>query len=293
MRAIVTRPAREAERWCRDLARRGIEAVALPLIAIEPIASPAARAALAAAWQRLSSYRALMFVSANAVDGFFKAKPADASVWPSQFATKNRANHDSDHDLNHDPVPRCWAPGPGTARALVKAGVPREAIDLPDAGAAQFDSEALWQKVQPQLARGVAGAPVLIVRGSDGGDDHEADGGAVSAAGTGRDWLARQLAQAGVPVQWLAVYRRSMPAFDAAQAALAAQAAADGSVWLFGSAQAVRHLTGWLPAQDWSRARAVATHPRIAQAARGAGFAVVCESRPALIDVVASIESLA
>ncbi|MGE3348297.1 MAG: uroporphyrinogen-III synthase, partial [Ramlibacter sp.] len=41
------------------------------------------------------------------------------------------------------------------------------------------------------------------------------------------------------------------------------------------------------------RARAVATHPRIAQAAREAGFGVVCESRPALADVVASIESFA
>lgn len=284
MRAIVTRPAREAERWCRDLGRRGIEAVALPLIAIEPIASPAAHAALAAAWQRLSSYRALMFVSANAVDGFFKAKPAQAKAWSSRCATENIANHDS--------MPRCWAPGPGTARALVQAGVPRQLIDLPDAGAAQFDSEALWQAVQPQLAQstaGAAGAPVLIVRGSDGRDDHGAD----SASGSGRDWFARQLAQAGVPVQWLAVYRRAMPAFDAAQAATARQAAVDGSVWLFGSAQAVRHLTDWLPAQDWSRARAVATHPRIAQAARDAGFAVVCESRPKLIDVVASIESLA
>ena len=38
---------------------------------------------------------------------------------------------------------------------------------------------------------------------------------------------------------------------------------------------------------------AVATHPRIAQAAGAAGFAVVCESRPALVDLLASIESLA
>ncbi|WHZ10693.1 MAG: Uroporphyrinogen-III synthase [Burkholderiaceae bacterium] len=279
MRAIVTRPAREAERWCRELAARGIAAVALPLIAIAPLQSPVARAALAAAWRRLSSYRALMFVSANAVDGFFKEKPADAQDWSSLSAIENVANGDR--------LPRCWAPGSGTARALVRAGVPPQAIDLPDAGAAQFDSEALWHKVQPQLARSAAGAPVLIVRGSDG------DGDGDRALGSGRDWLARQLRQAGVPVQWLAAYRRRRPAFDAAQAALAAQAAVDGSVWLFGSAQAVRHLTEWLPAQDWARARAVATHPRIAEAARGAGFAVVCESRPTLDDVVASIESLA
>jgi uroporphyrinogen-III synthase len=35
----------------------------------------------------------------------------------------------------------------------------------------------------------------------------------------------------------------------------------------------------------------VATHPRIAQAARDAGFGAVLEARPTLDDVVASIES--
>ena len=38
-------------------------------------------------------------------------------------------------------------------------------------------------------------------------------------------------------------------------------------------------------------ARALATHPRIAQAAHDAGFGEVRECRPALADVVASIES--
>ena len=37
--------------------------------------------------------------------------------------------------------------------------------------------------------------------------------------------------------------------------------------------------------------RALATHPRIAQAARDAGFSVVSESRPGMDDLVASIES--
>jgi uroporphyrinogen-III synthase len=64
-------------------------------------------------------------------------------------------------------------------------------------------------------------------------------------------------------------------------------------VWLFSSSEAVANLRALLPDQSWQQARAVATHPRIAQAARDAGFAVVCESRPALADVVASIESFA
>ena len=47
-----------------------------------------------------------------------------------------------------------------------------------------------------------------------------------------------------------------------------------------------------LPAQRWAQAHALATPPRIAQAARQAGFGHVRECRPALGDVVASIESL-
>jgi uroporphyrinogen-III synthase len=63
-------------------------------------------------------------------------------------------------------------------------------------------------------------------------------------------------------------------------------------VWLFSSSEAVANLQSLLPDQSWQQARAVATHPRIAQAARTAGFGVVCESRPILGAVVASIESL-
>ena len=66
---------------------------------------------------------------------------------------------------------------------------------------------------------------------------------------------------------------------------------ATGVAWLFSSSQAVAHLTELLPAQDWRSARAVATHPRIAQAARSAGFGVVCESRPSLDAVAAALES--
>ena len=42
---------------------------------------------------------------------------------------------------------------------------------------------------------------------------------------------------------------------------------------------------------SWDRARAIATHPRIAHAARRAGFGVVCESRPSVEAVVAALES--
>ena len=53
-----------------------------------------------------------------------------------------------------------------------------------------------------------------------------------------------------------------------------------------------RHLRGLLPGADFTHAHALATHPRIAQAARETGFGVVHESPPRLDDVVASIKSL-
>ncbi|MGJ4749178.1 hypothetical protein ACQV5M_22630, partial [Leptospira sp. SA-E8] len=47
----------------------------------------------------------------------------------------------------------------------------------------------------------------------------------------------------------------------------------------------IRNLRRLLPRQDWRQARALATHARIAQAAREAGFGQVEISRPALADV--------
>jgi len=64
-------------------------------------------------------------------------------------------------------------------------------------------------------------------------------------------------------------------------------------VWLFSSSEAIANLQLLAPGQSWQQARAVATHPRIAQAARAAGFGVVWESRASLDDVLASIESTA
>ena len=71
-RVIVTRPAREAAHWVAQLGAHGIEAVALPLIAIGPCTDAALRQALDAARANVCTYRALMFVSGNAVAHFFE-----------------------------------------------------------------------------------------------------------------------------------------------------------------------------------------------------------------------------
>lgn len=259
MRVIVTRPAREAAQWVAELGRAGFEAHALALIDIVP---PADAQPLREAWRDLANYAAAMFVSGNAVHHFFESNRPPAPMGWGDAAIKTRA----------------WAPGPGTREALLAAGVPAALVDAPAADAPQFDSEALWRVVGPRV-RG--GDRVLIVRGGDG-----------QGQGAGRDWLAAQLAAAGARVETVVAYQRRSPQPGDAQLALARQAAADGSAWLFSSSEAIANLQGLLPGQDWSRARAIATHPRIAQAARNAGFGVVCESRPAVAAVVAALESI-
>jgi uroporphyrinogen-III synthase len=262
-RVIVTRPERDALRWVSGLREGGFDALALPLIDIGPAPD---REAVVRAWLELDGCSAAMFVSGNAAQQFLAARPA-AVVAP--LAQSGHA--------------RAWATGPGTRQALIEGGVSALLIDAPGDDAPQFDSEALWALVAAQAH---PGSRVLIVRGSD----------AVSAAdskGAGRDWFAAQLAACGCTAQFVVAYARRAPQFDAAQRELVRSAASDGTVWLFSSSEAVVNLTLATPGQQWREARAVATHPRIAQAVRDAGFAVVRESRPALADVVASIESLA
>jgi uroporphyrinogen-III synthase len=174
---------------------------------------------------------------------------------------------------------------------LSRAGAERGRIDAPDAAADQFDSEALWQVVQHRVQPGWR---VLIVRGNtDGNGDGEAAEDSGAAVGLGRDWFAARLKEQGAAVEFLVAYARRAPTLVANALALVQVAAADGSIWLFSSSEAVNNLAALAAGQSWSRARAVATHPRIAQAARAAGFGLVCESRPAMDDLVASIESLA
>jgi uroporphyrinogen-III synthase len=255
---IVTRPAADAQRWVTQLEQRGISAEALPLIEIACVADlTAARVA----WAHLEKYAAVMFVSGNAVEHFFAAQRS--GVEPKT------------HDLASFKTVRFMAPGPGTAQVLAAQGVPVAQIDTPPADAAQFDSEALWQVIGQ---RNWAGQRVLIVRGQSGASD---------AVATGREWLARQLEQAGAAVDFVVVYERRAPHFTAAQLQRMIDSQRDGSVWLFSSSEALAHLPQGF---DGSQARAIATHGRIVQAARAAGWGVVIESRPALEDILASIE---
>ena len=268
-RVVVTRPESDAHQLARDLTLAGLTPIVLPLI---EVAAADAQAPLVQAWQGVTDYRAVMFVSANAVTFFFKCRPPALPVFGAPGALE----------------PRAWATGPGTVRALLQQGVEQPWIDAPAPGSGRFDSDSLWEIVRSGVR---PGDRILIVRGADGADGTD-DAQAQPARGVGRDWLADQLTQAGARVDFVVAYQRRAPRWDPQQAAQARQAAQDGSVWLFSSAQALANLRRLLPAQNWAEARAVATHPRIAAAVRHAGFGVVSESRPVLAELVASIESI-
>ncbi len=264
MRVVITRRAGDAQAWVDALQAAGHQTLALPLIDVGPATHTQP---VVQAWAQWPNFQAVMFVSAQAVRYFFERQPA---------AMRADANG-----------PRCWATGPGTHKALLQAGVPEACIDSPAADAVQFDSEALWQRVSAQVH---AGKPVLIVRGHDVSDHASSS---TAQVGTGRDWLAQQLQTAGALAQFVVAYERRAPAWSAEQKAQACEAATDGSVWCFSSSQAIKNLAHTLPTQNWGKARCIATHPRIAQTAQALGFGEILMSRPSLVDLLVSLESLA
>lgn len=205
-----------------------------------------------AAWRSLPSRSLVFFVSANAVEAFFALRP-DGAAWP--------------------PATRAAAPGPGTADALAQAGVPPAAIVAPAADAERFDSEQVWTLLQHEPWHGRS---VLVVRGEDG-----------------RDWLADRWRAAGASVAFVAAYARLAPALDddGRRWLAEAQAAPKAHLWLFSSSEAVRRLAELAPELP-ARASALATHPRIADAARRAGFACVGACAPRLADVVQAVQAL-
>ena len=261
IRVMVTRPEREAKVWANALQAKGIDCDILPLIQIAALTDTSV---LASVWAGVPKHLALMFVSANAVRFFMAGRPSGQPM----------------------PACRAWSTGPGTESALLAAGWPAELIDSPDANSPQFDSEALWHQVAARVDAAVQQSrskpSVLIVRGAD-----------AHGQLAGRDWLARQLAVAGLEVCQTVAYVRQAPALDWAQRQRIEQALVDGAWWLFSSSEAVQHLLESCPDLPWSQARAFATHPRIAQRLQAAGWGCV-QTVPASLEAQAeSIKSWA
>jgi uroporphyrinogen-III synthase len=262
---VVTRPLAQGLAWLQALQDAGHQASSLPLIEIAPAMEIADIELLETLLQKAQDFHALMFVSSNAVEYFFQKKQHFAQLKYRKFAIENVAKN---------PSLRYWATGPGTVNALLAQGVALSHIDAPDGLSANFDSEALWRIVQPQLRPGMQ---VLIVRGRD-----------VGQPDSSRDWLAQRITASGARAHTLVVYERRAPVWQVHQLAQAQDWLRDGSLWLWSSSQALLNLpTGC----DASQALCICTHQRIAQTAEQRGFAVVVTSRPTVQDVLVSIES--
>ena len=153
--------------------------------------------------------------------------------------------------------------GAGTRRAI-RSNIPSAgdatlyAPESSDAESEQSGSEALWLALQPAIDRM---RRVLILR-----------------AEQGREWLGEQMAAAGAKVDALAVYTRRRAVASAAARAdiLRWKAAQRTAVVVVASSEAVDAVTGQLDplaGAAWTRsALALASHERIAQRLRAAGF---------------------
>ncbi|SAL48407.1 fused uroporphyrinogen-III synthase HemD/membrane protein HemX [Caballeronia telluris] len=242
---VVTRPIGQSATLLALLADAGFDTLEFPLIDIAPVTD---EAPLRAALDELygpRKYALVVFVSPNAVDHAFGKL---AAPWPAD-------------------VPVAVV-GPGSVAALARQGVaaPAHRVISPSAESAdpRFDSEALYAAIESQFGtNGLEGKRVLIVRG---------DGG--------REWLAERMTEAGATVEKVAAYRRivpepSMQKWERIHALLADEPHA----WLLTSSEGVRNLDE-LAREHLSpdetarlkRAPLVSPHPRIAEAARKAGF---------------------
>jgi len=246
---LVTRPAPEATAWVQAVQAAGWPAEALALIEISPALDPQARHQ---AHQQAAGCDALMFVSTQAVRHF--CSPDGPPI-----------------------TARCWAPGPGTAAALQAAGIAPEQIDQPPANSAQFDSEALWAVVQPQLH---SGHRLWVVRGQS------ADGR------LGRDWLEQQCRAHGGQVHSCVAYSRRAPQWDAGTAERVREWVRNGAVWLFSSSEAIQHLQQLLPDGPWAQSVALVSHPRIAASAKRLGFGEIMAHRPTIDDLLRALSEL-
>jgi len=201
---------------------------------------------------RVSDYQLAIFVSPAAVEA---TAARLTQPWPSGTAMA--------------------AVGEGTRRAIL-ARIPaavRAALFAPEGMDAEGEgggSEALWQVLRPVVGHTPR---ALILR-----------------AGHGREWLAEQLARAGVDVETLAVYtRQPAPVSPEATARIRDwKAAGQTAVLVVASSEAVETLISQLDpivGSDWTRsALAWLQHERIAQRLRIAGFA---EVKVATLDVEA------
>ncbi|SAL20413.1 bifunctional uroporphyrinogen-III synthetase/uroporphyrin-III C-methyltransferase [Caballeronia arvi] len=269
---VVTRPGGQSSALLALLANAGFGTLEFPLIDIAPVDDDAPlRAALDELYlppDAPGRYALVVFVSPNAIDHAFSRLGAP---WPADL-----------------PVA---VVGPGSVAALVRQGVhgPSHRVISPSTEDAdpRFDSEALYAAIEAHFGtNGLEGKRVLIVRG---------DGG--------REWLAERLVEAGAKVEKATAYRRVLPEPSMQKwervHALLAGGPDIRHAWLLTSSEGVRNLAELahehLTADEIARlkrAPLVCPHPRIAEAARGAGFDRITVSGAGDERIAHSLEAL-
>ncbi len=254
IKVVVARAQREAQAGAAGLRSLGFDATHFGGLQVTPSLTEGQRAELIA--QRPTP-RAIMYVSANAVEALWGTNFVENSPLVSGSIESVAINFESTHSQ-----PVHWATGPSTAAALAKIGVAESNLACPSGQRPQFDSEALWAVVEPQVQAWPRPASVWIIRGRD------ADGQ------VGRPWLAQQLLAAGVDVTTHVVYERRLVPMSQEACDLARASFARGDAWIFANGQVLSHLMDcvvFTPSQ-LANVRVLTTHPSIASLARDWGL---------------------
>ena len=260
MRVILTYPAPRVSRLAQALQARGHQVAQCPFSALESLIDASGAHAL---WQGLSSLAAVILVSPGAIEVFAQARPAGC-VWPSGVALA--------------------VVGPGSREALSETGLAQPGVTILGPTQAPFDGQALAQ--DPGI-RALAGRRVLLVHGEDASDE-----------------LAQLLAQAGLGVERFVAYRMRAFAPDLEHSAriegwLGPGGAEHRAVAVFTTVGAVRGFSDWIRARPglglpsgaaWP-CRALAIHPRVAQALVQAGWQQVQLIEPGMASLLAELES--
>jgi uroporphyrinogen-III synthase len=235
----VTRPREQSAALVRAIEAAGGVAQVLPTLDIGAVADSAS---LDVALGGLHTYELVVFVSANAV-------------------RETRARCTSLGLPGLDRIRLAAAPGPGTAAALIDAGV--EQVIVP---AERFDSEGL---ISAFSARKCRPASVLLLRGTD--EDNSA------GAGAGREELVHWLRENGASVEVLACYRRVYAQLNPAELATLISGPAPDAT-LVSSSEGGRALAAMLghPGTGWlADVPVFVPHERIARTMGELGFATV------------------
>lgn len=249
---IVTRPAGPGQRLAEELGRRGRKVVWCPAF---DIVAPADEAEVQRTLARLAEYDLALFVSPNAVQATAARLSAD---WPASTVI--------------------GAVGAATLEATAALRGAAQAVKLAPEAEDESGSEGFWRAWQ---ASGRQARKVLLLRAS-----------------AGRDWIVERFRAAGAVVDALAVYDRRAHRLGESERRLIREWQREGRapVTIVSSTEAVASILeqvgGIEGATDWlKQGIALATHPRIAQRLRSAGFARVETSGADDLAVIGTLES--